>query len=153
MSTLHRGQMAGMLLGAALALAVAAPAHAEEAQPQQHILITMSSFTDDLHRAMMAIKLARALQDKGAQVSLFLNLEAVPLADTRRPNELVWGPVHTPFSVHFTKFVEEGGKVVVCPHCAAAVGLTAEHLRPGVSLLEEDLLADIFLQAGKVMAY
>lgn len=153
MFRLHRMLTAGMLLGTALAMTVAAPAYAEEAQPQQHILITMSSFTDDLHRAMMGIKLARALQDKGAQVSLFLNLEAVPIADTRQPNELVWGPVHTPFSVHFIKFVEEGGKVVICPHCAAAAGLTAEHLRPGTAIIEEDQLADVFLQADKVLAY
>jgi predicted peroxiredoxin len=152
MSGIRRVFVTAILVLTAVACARPGSVHAEEAANQK-VLITMGSFTDDLHKAMMGIKLARALQDKGAEVSLFLNLEAVPLADARRPNELLWGPAHNPFSLYFDQFVEKGGKVHVCPHCAAAVGLTAEHLRPGISILEEDKVADVFLVVDKILAY
>ncbi len=123
----------------------------EEAKP--NILVTMGSFTDDLHAAFMGIKVAEALQARGADVTIFVNLEAVRLADTRQPNDLMWGQAHGTFAQHYDAFVEGGGKIAVCPHCAKAAGLEADTLRPGAAILEGDALGDLFLKADKVIDY
>jgi len=119
------------------------------------IVVHLQHFTDDLHAASMAVKLATAMQSKGADVTLFLDLEGVRVADTRQPQDLSWGQGHgLTFANLYDDFVKAGGKVLVCPHCAQAVGLTEKELRPGVKIAKDaNEVADLLLSASKILDY
>lgn len=124
----------------------------EQKQAQKNVVVHLSRFTNDLHAAAMALKLAKGLRDKGAQVTLVLDLEGVRLADGRQPLDLRWGQ-GPPAAELYDAFVKAGGAVVVCPHCAAAVGLEEKGLRPGSRMSTEDGLAATLLAADTILDY
>ncbi|WP_013627506.1 DsrE family protein [Rubinisphaera brasiliensis] len=134
---------------------LASPAATEAADEQegQNIVVHLSHFTDDLHRSFMAVKLAGLMQKKGAKVHLFLDIEGVRLADKRQSLEMTWGPSKTPLSEHYEAFVKAGGKVVLCPHCAHAGGIDERNLAPGASILNEEQMAKMLLDAEKLLDY
>jgi predicted peroxiredoxin len=110
--------------------------------------------TDDLHAAFMALKLGTNLQKRGAQVMLVLTLEGVRIADKNQPLNLRWGSSLMTLSELYDQFVAAGGKVMVCPVCAEAVGLTASNLRSGARLAQEDQdIPNLILTADKVMDF
>ena len=129
------------------------PARAEEpAASDQNIVVSLGNYTNDLHATFMGLKLATALRNKGAQVTLFLNLEAVRLVDKERPNDLDWGSSEN-IGAYYQGFVDAGGAVIVCPHCAEAAGLTAASLRDGAEIATDGQVADLMLLADKVISY
>jgi predicted peroxiredoxin len=119
----------------------------------KRVLIKMGHFTDDLHATFMALKLAKALQAEGALVTLFVNLEAVGLADKRRPQDLRWGQSSMSLEELYGGFVKNGGAVLVCPHCAKVVGLESASLRKGASIGAEKELARAILDADAILDY
>lgn len=122
---------------------------------KQVIVVHLSKFTSDLHAAMMAIKLAKALQEKGAGVTLFLDLEGVRAADNRQPQDLSWGNAegHS-FSHMYDAFLKAGGQVLVCPHCAKFAGITPDSLRAGAKIAKDaSEIADLMMSASKVLDY
>lgn len=128
-------------------------ARAEAAASPQRVVVHLSHATDDLHAAFMAVKLGLAMQEKGAQVTLLVDLEGVRIADTRQPNDLVWGHGEA-LSTYYDAFVKAGGKVLVCPHCAAAAGLDAKSLRPGAQIAKDPgELAAVLLAADRILDY
>jgi predicted peroxiredoxin len=136
-------------------LAFVAPltVQAEPAAPPQAAVVHLTHATDDLHAAFMALKLAGAMQEKGARVTLLLDLEGVRVADTRQPGDLVWGHGE-PLATYYDSFVKGGGKVLVCPHCAAAAGMDAKVLRPGAQIAKDVAeLAALLLAADKILDY
>lgn len=138
----------GLCLGLASLFAAPVRAQAEA----QKVVIHLSHYTDDLHATMMALKLGKAMAAKGAEVTLLLDLEGVRLVDADQPQDLRWGP-DTPVATHYDAFVKAGGKLLVCPHCAAAAGVEKAKLRPGARIGEEMELADALLAADKVLDY
>ena len=55
------------------------PATAEASHADtQHAVVHLSHFTDDLHRAFMALKMAKLMQEGGVQTTLFLDIEGAP---------------------------------------------------------------------------
>lgn len=147
--------LAGVFLGGLLSLVgpsitQAAPA---DSAASQRVVVHLSHSTDDLHAAFMALKLAMAMQEKGAQVTLLVDLEGVRVADARQPNDLVWGHGE-PLSTYYDAFVKAGGKVLVCPHCAAAAGLEAKSLRPGAQIAKDPgELATVLMAAERILDY
>lgn len=101
----------------------------------------------------MALKMANTLQAKGARLTLFLDLEGVRLADSRRPDILSWGASQDTINTMYNKFIDAGGKVVLCPHCAEHEGLKAGDLRKGAALGSTDQLATMILEADKILDY
>jgi hypothetical protein len=55
------------------------------------VMVHLGSFTNDLHAAKMALKVATAMRQQGASVVLFVDREGVRLADTRQPIGLIYG--------------------------------------------------------------
>jgi predicted peroxiredoxin len=125
------------------------------ASEKQVIVVHLSKFTNDLHAAMMAVKLAKALQEQGAAVTLFLDLEGVRLVDTRQPQDLSWGSGDSHSVNHmYDAFVKAGGKILVCPHCAKSAGMTAETLRTGAIIAKDaGEIADLLISASKILDY
>ncbi len=119
----------------------------------QVIVINLKHGTDDLHAALMALKLGVAMAEKGADVHLFLNLEAVRLASKQQPLDLTWGPGDAKLETLFSDFATAGGKTLVCPHCAVAAGLAQEDLRDGLTIAEASEVVDLMIAADKVLDY
>lgn len=153
MSPLSRSSVL-IALAAAVAFSFAAvtPAVASQHDGPQKIVVHLSHATDDLHAASMALSIATALKKAGAEVSLFLDLEGVRLADSRLPDDLRWGRGPT-VAERFASFIEAGGSVVLCPHCARNAGLDASSLRKGAKIGTEASVPALFLAADKVLDY
>ena len=121
----------------------------------QKVVVHLSNYTADLHAAFMALKLANAMLDAGAEVTVFLDLEGVRLADSGAPLNVMWGTAHVPLSKHYETFVEGGGKVILCPHCAATAGVETADLRDGamIGIPEEQTIPKMLLAADKILDF
>lgn len=129
----------------------AAPVYAQAA-PKQKVVVHLTHYTDHLHAVKMAVHLANKMQEMGAEVTLLLDLEGVRLADSRQPGDLVWGHGE-PISKELAAFVEAGGQMLLCPHCAEHAGITPAHLRPGARIGQMGELPKVILEAAKVLDY
>lgn len=121
---------------------------------QQSIVVHLRYGTDDLHAVIMALKTALGLQKKGASVILLLTQEGVRIADTKQPLNLRWGNSPMTIGEMYENFVKAGGKVIACPVCAEAVGLTANSLRPGAQFAQgNDDIPSTVLAADKILSF
>ena len=50
-------------------------------------------------------------------------------------------------------FVESGGRVLVCPHCAAAAGLEVGSLREGAKIGTSEDIVETLAGASKILDY
>jgi predicted peroxiredoxin len=142
------------LIGLLLFSSVQSAFCAEAAKPvgTDTTVIHLSHFGDNLHAAVMALKISRAVLKHKVPVVLFLDLEGVRLADRRQPQELRWGSGE-PISTYFNAFLKDGGKIMVCPHCASAAGLDAASLRENARIASDDELGELIAGASKIMDY
>ena len=138
--------------GCASMVTPAAYAQTPQVAQKQDVVVHLGSFTNDLHSAFMAFSLATNLQKHGASVTVFLDREGVRLADVRERGDLTWGDSGGT-SAAMAEFVQAGGKVVVCPHCASLAGIEADNIRPGARLATHEEVATIFLSADKVIDF
>lgn len=127
-------------------------AQAPQDAQKQNIVVHLGSFTDDLHSAFMALSLATNLQKHGANVTLFLDREGVRLADVRERGDLTWGDSGGTATA-MTEFVQAGGKVLLCPHCASLAGMEVADIRPGSRMATHEDVSAIFLDADKVIDF
>ncbi|MGY5149705.1 MAG: hypothetical protein ACW9W3_06550 [Candidatus Nitrosopumilus sp. bin_68KS] len=66
------------------------------------------------HSAMMGIQHAKAFQDAGKNVIVFLDVDGVRIADEDRPVAL------TVQHAALKEFLNGGGRVIACEHCVAS---------------------------------
>ena len=140
-----------------LAAAVFAPAKSiaadgDEDKPQK-IVVHLSHFTDDIHACFMALKVANLMQEQGAEVTIFLDLEGVRLAARRQALAFTWGADSPPLSKHYEQFTSGGGKVVLCPHCAKSAKLNDPGLKRNAELATTEALGKLLIDADKVIDY
>jgi sulfur relay (sulfurtransferase) complex TusBCD TusD component (DsrE family) len=83
---------------------------------------------DELHRAHMAMSLVNHLQNAGKNVTVFLDVNGVNLG-LQQPSFILNGT-----ATMLKTFIENGGSVIVCPHCLTEAGYGAEDLMEGVQL-------------------
>lgn len=120
---------------------------------QKQAVVHLSHFTDDIHRVAMALKISHLMQQHGSQVTLFLDLEGVRLAERRQKLDLSWGTDAPTLATLYQRFTEGGGKVLLCPHCAASAHIGDMALRRHASIGTEEELAEMFVGAAKVVDY
>lgn len=133
--------------------APARPPGTKPAQARQRVVVNLKHGTDDLHAVFMAYKLGTGMLAAGADVTLFLNMEGTRLADRRQPEDLGWGAESTRLRDVQKAFADAGGKVLICPHCAHAVGLKAQDLRPGAQIASDEAVVAAMMSADKVIDY
>ena len=78
------------------------------------------------HSSMMGIHHAKAFQDSGKDVVVFLDVDGVRIADDDHPTYL---------NVQYEtlkQFVEDGGRVIACEHCVGS--FEVENLLRGVEI-------------------
>lgn len=149
-----------IVLGLALALSAsgfvagqAGPAKTAT-QPAQRILIHMKEYIAGVHETYMGLELADRLQRSGANVSVWLELRAVRLADDRLVREGVNPrPGSRSFSEIYKSFIEHGGRVLACHHCAQFEGIGDENLRKGAKFVDVEEIAQFVLDADKILDY
>lgn len=123
------------------------------ADKQQKVVVHLSHFTDDIHACFMALKVANLLQEQGADVTVFLDLEGVRLAARRQELAFTWGAESPPLSKYYDQFTAGGGKVVLCPHCAKSAKLNDPGLKRNAELTTTAALGKLLLDADKVIDY
>ncbi|MEW4529753.1 DsrE family protein [Maioricimonas sp. JC845] len=143
-----------LIAGGNLIPSSSAQAPQASASSPQQVVVHLSHFTDDLHRSFMALKLAGLMQNSGADVTLFLDLEGVRLAERRQHLEhMTWGESPVSLAEHYAAFTEAGGKVVLCPHCAGSARIGEMALRRNATIADKDDLARLFMNADKILDY
>ncbi len=150
-TTTRRTRTLALLFALATALAPATASFADAAK-EAPVVVHLGHFTDDLHAASMALSIATMLQKRKVPVTLFLDREGVRLVDARVRQNLQWGDGAS-LESKYEAFVDGGGTVLVCPHCAAAAGLDAKNLRPGATLGTEETIGAALAGASKVIDY
>ncbi len=142
------------ILSVLLSLSFLAPAVAlAEMKDAQEVVIKVDQGTNDLHAVFMAMKLGKMLVEKKQNVTMFFNLESVRLLDKRQPLNLTWGVSKMNLEEIYSGFVAKGGKVIVCPHCAKAAGVTQANLRKGSTIATDEQIATLLVKADKVIDY
>lgn len=130
--------------------------HAEDPKKgaeAQQVVVHLSHFTDDLHRCFMALKVSGLMQEHGAKVTLFLDMEGVRLAQRRQELSFTWGKDSPTLSDYYDKFIEGGGKVVLCPHCAKSAHVSGGGLRRNAEIATMPSLGKMLIDADKIMDY
>jgi sulfur relay (sulfurtransferase) complex TusBCD TusD component (DsrE family) len=122
------------------------PATAQE----KNVVVHIGQYSNDLHSMAMGLGLADNLQKQGATVTVFLDREAVRIADKGQPF-LVYGD--TDIEAVMKSFLEGGGKVVICPHCAMLGGVERSELREGMTMGTMESVAALFMAADLVIDY
>ena len=149
-------KLPSILIALFLVMVAQSPVHAVEDQPEaktQSIVVHLSHFTDDLHRCFMALKVANLMQEHGAEVTIFLDLEGVRLAERRQLLNLTWGADSPPLSEHYDNFTNAGGKIVLCPHCAKSARIGDGALKRNAEIATMPSLGKLLMDADKIMDY
>ena len=101
----------------------------------------------------MALKTANLMQEFGADVTIFLDLEGVRLAERRQKLDLTWGSNSPPLSEYYDEFIEGGGKIILCPHCAKSARIGDMGLKKMAEIGTMPVLGKMLIEADKVMDY
>ena len=131
-------------------VALLGSSNASSHDDEQNIMIHLSNYTNDLHSVNMALKLGYMLSESGSSVTLFLDLEGVRLVDKHQPQNLTWGAGDA-IETLYNKFIDAGGNVLVCPHCAEAAGVS--EVRKGAVIADKDSLSKAITSADKILDY
>jgi predicted peroxiredoxin len=123
----------------------------------QNIVVHLKKNTEDLQAAIMSARMGNMLAAEGCNVTLFLTLRGVRLADARMPQNLTFGRDDVSPSPSLQEavasFQANGGTVAVCPACGAEVGLTHADLIPGAVILYPPEIVALILSADKVIDF
>lgn len=122
-------------------------------QRRQNILIHMKEYVSEVHETQMGLELADRLQGGGARVTLWLELRAVRIADDRIERRQNPKPGFRSFNEIFKSFVDHGGRILLCHHCAEFDEIGPEHVRAGARLVGVDDVAQAVIEADKILDY
>jgi len=131
-------------------------------EQSQNIVVHLKRHIEDLQGAITAVRLATLMQsNEEVDVTLFLTLGGVRLADKRMPQDLVFGrqdsDLNAPRLLNLKDFVAgfqgAGGRIAVCPACAGEIDLTPDDLIHGAEIVGPEAIAEIFLTADKVLDF
>jgi len=124
------------------------PTLAQDAE--KSIVVHIGQYSNDLHSATMGVSLAGKLQEAGAEVTLFIDREAVRMGDRGQPL-LRYGD--SDLDALLSNYLDSGGSVLVCPHCAELGGVEPGELRSGFTMGTPESIAALFMNADTVISY
>ena len=97
------------------------------------ILVNCSSNAKEIEQATISFIVANAAVADDNETVLFLTDDSVRLA-TKGGAEGFHAKGHEPIQTYISSFVENGGKIWVCPACANPRGITPDQLIDGAEL-------------------
>lgn len=113
----------------------------QNTQPENY-LFTLTAFGDDTDRVATPLVLANSALANGKDVLLWLTMAGVELAKKEAANSLA-PKSFAPVSDLLDTYINNGGRIGVCPPCAITHGVTDENiienaeLMGAVTMLEE----------------
>ena len=121
----------------------------------QNIVVHLKRQIEDLQGAITGVRLATLMQSKGCNVTIFLTLGGVRIADDRMPQALAFGvnPMAPTLEQAVSAFQGLGGTIAVCPACAEEIELTEHDLIPGAKIIGPDAIANLFMDADKILDF
>lgn len=96
---------------------------------QKGCLITATRYGSDADEMAIPLVLANTAQAAGEDVLLWLSMDAVELAKTGVA-DTVPAKSFPPLGQLFSQFIENGGRIGVCPACGKTHGVVAENMIP-----------------------
>lgn len=137
-----------LALSIALGASAPSPSHAQEAE--KTVVVHIGQYSNDLHSATMGISLANQMQEAGAEVTIFVDREGVRMAEQGQPL-LTYGD--SDLDTLLSSFLDGGGSVLVCPHCAELSGVEPSELRDGFEMGTQESITELFMNADTVVDY
>jgi copper chaperone CopZ/predicted peroxiredoxin len=126
------------------------PAAGTSAKPP--LLVNITRGTNDLHAVSMALGLAQSALKNGRKATVFLNVEA-PRFAARDLSEDLHGPDFPPVKKMIADFIAQGGRVLVCGHCAHIVKLDQKNMIEGAKIVAHGELLDALTPDTVVFSY
>ncbi len=117
----------------------------------QKYLINCTHGEKDVERATVSFILALSCATHNAETAVFATADAAKLCVKGGADDLV-AKGYEPLDGLVEEFVENGGKIWLCPVCAKAKGITADDLRPGVELAGAPRLMEFLASGARLMA-
>lgn len=134
--------LAGILVVAALAFFVGSqqrPALATQGSEKPTMVLNITSGKEDLHAVTMALQLAGHALNDGREVVLFFNVRAPEFARADLPDTFHFGE-NPPIKKMIADLIAGGAQPLVCPHCAAAMGVKETDFAPGMKMASRESL-------------
>jgi predicted peroxiredoxin len=104
-----------------------------ETTHQQKYLINCSDGANNVERATVSFVMALSAATHNAETAVFATSDAAKLCVKGGADNLV-APGYEPLATLVQEFVENGGRIWLCPVCAKAKGITQIDLIPGVEI-------------------
>jgi predicted peroxiredoxin len=140
----------GLLLGGGLVTAIpAGQAHDDltgaRSNPENHPLLVHIT-SADLWRGATGLEFAQSMRKLGHPVAVFLNLDAVKLADRAAVQVKRASMQQLPRDI-IAELIRDGAIILLCAPCLDEFGLKLDHIVPGVQIgrpgyLENFVFAD-----------
>jgi sulfur relay (sulfurtransferase) complex TusBCD TusD component (DsrE family) len=137
-------------LAVAVTLGVLTPGSVLAQDANKNIVVHIGQYSNDLHSATMGVSLAHQMQEAGAQVTIFVDREAVRMGEQGQPL-LTYGD--SDLDALLANYLDGGGSVLVCPHCAELGGVEPSELRDGFEMGTREAIAELFMNADTVISY
>ena len=129
-----------LLAASAFTFGSTAPLAAQE----KNVVVHLGSLNEDWQSAVMALGVATNLKRAGADVTVYLDRNAVHMADTRQPLGVIFD---SNVGQMVETFVGMGGRFLVCGHCARIAGVDGAQLRPGFTIGGPEDIASMYMAA------
>lgn len=119
--------------------------------PPKHVLVEMNCAPDDAVAVRTNLQTALALREDKSDVTLFLDLAAIPLASSAGADQPPKLKAETDRLL--SKLRKAGVRILVCPHCAEQQNLTSKSLRPGMRFTNREELEAARQRADQIFEY
>jgi predicted peroxiredoxin len=120
------------------------------ATQQRKFLINCTYGANNIESATVSFILALSCASHNNETAVFATADAANLCVKGGTDNLV-ADGYEPLQDLVDDFVDNGGKIWLCPVCAKAKGITEDHLRPGVELAGAPRTMDFLASGAQVM--
>jgi copper chaperone CopZ/predicted peroxiredoxin len=116
------------------------------------IFVNVTRGTNDVHAVSMALGLAQSALKDGRKATVLLNV-AAPTFAARDLDDDLHGPDLPPVKKLIADFIAQGGRVLICEHCARVVKLDPKNLIDGATIVSHAELFDALTPGTMVFSY
>ena len=116
------------------------------------LLINLTTAKDNPDKTVVAFVVANAGVAAGQEVTIFLSIEAVRLAVSGYADDIT-SEGFKPLKELLAFFIENGGKLWVCPPCFNARGLDKDNILPGATFAGGAPVVELLAQGAASLSY
>lgn len=116
------------------------------------LLINLTTAKDNPDKTVVAFVVANAGVAAGQEVVVFLNIEAVRLATPSYADDIV-SEGFKPLKELLASYLDNGGKIWVCPPCFNARGLDKDNLISGATFAGGAPVVEFLAQGAASLTY